>query len=77
MSHITTFPVSQTVEIDYTNWRGERSVRRIVPDRIQWTANNWHKETQWLLRAWDEEKHDFRDFAVKDIHSWRPALGKE
>lgn len=62
-----------TVEIDYTNWRGERSVRRVVPERIQWTANKWHRELQWLLRAWDEEKRDFRDFAMKDIHSWRPV----
>ncbi len=33
------------VIIDYTNWRGERSVRRIFPLGISFENNEWHPET--------------------------------
>jgi hypothetical protein len=68
------------VIIDYTNWRGERRKRRIVPHDIRFDSTDWHKEPQWLVRAADVELHRqgkpaMRDFALKDIHSWRPAHG--
>lgn len=58
------------VAIDYTNYRGERSLRRVLPLGIFWGANEWHPEEQWLLSAMDLEKNAARIFAVKDIHSW-------
>lgn len=63
----------QHVLIDYTNWRGERSIRPIVPnmESLWYGFNDWHKEAQWLLDAYDVEKGDIRTFAMKDIHSWR------
>ena len=61
---------SQAVTIDYTNWRGERSVRRVVPWEMRWGSNEWHKAEQWLLRAYDIEKKDTREFAMSGIHSW-------
>lgn len=62
------------VQIDYTNWKGERRERLITPRQggIFWGSNEWHKEPQWLLRAFCHEKKAERVFAVKDIHSWRP-----
>ncbi len=62
-----------TVEIDYTNYRGERSLRKIVPDSVHWGSNEWHTEDQWLLYALDVEKQAMRHFAMKDIHSWTPV----
>jgi predicted DNA-binding transcriptional regulator YafY len=61
------------VQIDYTNWRGKRSLRLITPGTIRWATTPWHPEPQWILGAWDEQKGAFRDFAMKDIHSWRPV----
>lgn len=61
------------VIIDYTNWKGERSTRTVVPDVIYWGSNEWHKEPQWLLTAFDVEKQAKRNFAMKDIHSWTPV----
>jgi predicted DNA-binding transcriptional regulator YafY len=61
----------ETVVIDYTNYRGVRSIRTIIPEAIAFTQNEWHPEPQWLLAAWDVEKEKSRTFAVKDIHSWR------
>lgn len=60
------------VEIDYTNYRGERAIRRIKPGSIGFTTSPWHPEPQWILFAWDVEKQAHRQFAMKDIHAWRP-----
>lgn len=58
------------VTIDYTNWRGERSTRRVRPLDLVFENNEWHPETQWLLEAYDLERQAIRTFAVKNIHSW-------
>lgn len=58
------------VTIDYTNWRGKRSIYRIVPIGISFGDSEWHPDTQWLLRAVDVERNVEREFAIKDIHSW-------
>jgi hypothetical protein len=59
-----------TVTIDYTNWRGERAIRRVKPVRIRFGSNEWHREPQWLLYAVDVEKRALRAFALCSIHSW-------
>lgn len=68
---------SQDVAIDYTNHRGERSIRRIKPVVMYWGTTEWHKEPQWLLNALDLGKNLTRTFAMKDIHSWKPYRSKE
>lgn len=60
----------QHVIIDYTNWRGQRDMRRIVPISMRFENNEWHPDTQWLLEATDVEKGDIRTFAVVNIHGW-------
>lgn len=63
------------VMIDYTNYRGERGLRRVIPDQIFFGSNEWHPEPQWLMLAYDCEKKAERIFSVRDIHSWRvPSL---
>lgn len=44
------------VNICYTNWKGETSIRLIEPLRIYFGSNQWHPEEQWLLEATDCEK---------------------
>jgi hypothetical protein len=61
------------VIIDYTNWRGERRSRVIAPTGlIEFANTEWHPDTQWLLEAVDMEDGKTKNFAIKDIHSWRP-----
>jgi predicted DNA-binding transcriptional regulator YafY len=60
----------KVVVIDYTNWRGERSKRRIQPLRITFGNNEWHPDKQWLLKAIDLDKKEIRFFALANIHSW-------
>ncbi|UYO50316.1 WYL domain-containing protein [Rhodopseudomonas palustris] len=58
--------------IDYTNWRGERRWRRIVPLRIVFQNSEWHPAPQWIMHAVDVETGAIREFAMKDIHEWKP-----
>ena len=60
----------QTATIDYTNWRGERRQRRIVPCGIIFSSNKWHPEPQWLLLAKDEGDATIKTFAMVNIHTW-------
>lgn len=58
------------VYIDYTNYRGERSVRFVRPSEIWFGSTEFHPIAQWLLRAYDLDKDAERDFAFLDIHQW-------
>lgn len=60
---------AQPVRIDYTNWRGERRLRDIIPIRLYFGSTSHHPEPQWLLLARDLEKNERRTFSLKDIHN--------
>jgi predicted DNA-binding transcriptional regulator YafY len=51
-------------EFDYTNYKGETGKRRAQMICIFYGSNEWHKEEQWLLEAYDMDKRDFRFFAM-------------
>jgi hypothetical protein len=59
------------VVIDYTNHRGERALRTVEPMAMEYRVSPWHEGKQWIMQAWDVDKEAERDFAMKDIHSWR------
>jgi hypothetical protein len=56
------------LEIYYTNWKGEREIRRIVPLACYYGSNDWHKEPQFLMDAYDIDKKACRTFAMAYIH---------
>jgi hypothetical protein len=66
----STLPEKPFATIDYTNWRGERSLRRIRPLWVEYGSNEWHPEEQWLLVALDEKTNQRRTFALSQIHQW-------
>ncbi len=66
---------TRQIEIDYTNYKGERAWRRIEPstepDAMYFgTQLPYHEMPQWLLRARDVERNVERVFAVLGIQ-WR------
>lgn len=61
---------NKQVRILYTNYRGEKGYRNIIPEKIWFGATEWHPEEQWLLDAHDAEKDALRNFAMKDIETW-------
>lgn len=60
----------QEINICYTNYRGETSIRKIIPIKIWFGKTDWHPEDQWLLDATDVEKNAVRSFSMKDIKAW-------
>jgi hypothetical protein len=58
------------IEIDYTNYRGERAVRKILPIRVFYGKTEYHPEEQWLLKALDWDRNVERDFSLNSIHRW-------
>lgn len=66
----------RTVLVDYTNHRGERAVRAILPTgEMFWAATEWHPEEQWLFEGIDVERGCARTFAAKGIHQWGATPG--
>lgn len=63
-------PLGTPVNIDYTNYKGERRTREIWPICIVFGATDEHPEDQWLIYALDTNRGVFRTFAMKNIHSW-------
>lgn len=59
------------VKFMYTNYRGETSLRRVKPLRIEFEATEFHPERQWLLVGWDFDRQAERGFAMKDIKDWQ------
>lgn len=58
----------EALTFDYINYRGERSTRRVIPDRVWFGSTSWHPEPQWLLSAVDLDKDSAqRDFALVDM----------
>lgn len=62
----------KVLRIVYTNYRGETSLREVVPNRIWFGATDWHPEEQWLLDAFDLEKNAERSFALSAIRTCFP-----
>ncbi len=74
------FHVEHALEIDYTNWRGERAKRMIVPKfislkpaiaLIEFIETPHHKPAVWCYRAWDIAKAAERTYALCQIHATR------
>lgn len=54
-------------ECDYTNWRGEKSTRRVRPIGLWHGSTDWHPTPCLLLKAVDLEKNAERDFKLVDF----------
>jgi predicted DNA-binding transcriptional regulator YafY len=62
---------NREVWIDYTNYKGERKWRHIIPRGIMFCTSDWHPDLQWVIYATDLDKDQPREFALKDIRAWR------
>lgn len=60
--------LSKAIAFTYRNYRGEVGSRLVTPQRI-FFADSRHEyhPGQWVMRGWDHDKKEFRDFAWKDI----------
>lgn len=51
----------------YKNHRGEIGIRRVIPSMFYFGHTHWHQDSQWLLRGFDLDKNQMREFAFKEI----------
>lgn len=61
--------ISRKLNIVYKNYHGEISKRSIAPKSIRFGFSEWHTEPQWLMTAYDYEKNEMREFAMRDMSS--------
>ncbi len=62
--------VDETVkelQFKYKNWRGETSLRTVLPIEIWYGKTEWHPIEQWFMKAIDSDKGEERDFALVDM----------
>ena len=69
IEHTIEHHIEQAITVRYKNWRGEIATRKIVPiaGSLRWGSTEWHPEKQWLLKVWDVERNDYREYALCDI----------
>lgn len=51
----------------YRNYKGKEGMRRVRPLSLRFGTSEWHKEPQWLMRAYDLENDKEREFAMRDM----------
>ena len=56
------------IEVEYTNYRGIKAVRRVEPRRMWFGATDYHPEPQWLMDVFDLDRGAIRTFAMRDIN---------
>jgi predicted DNA-binding transcriptional regulator YafY len=61
------------VQIDYTNHRGERRLRLVLPITIWFGKSAYHPYASWILTAKCLEKNETRHFFMGNIHEWKPC----
>ena len=54
----------------YTNYKGQTSIRTVIPLKFYYGCTDYHTEEQWLLEAHDHTKNDIRIFAMKYVRCW-------
>lgn len=55
------------LEFDYVNWKGEKGHREVEVLGLYYGSNEFHPEEQWILFAFDIDKHAYRTFTMKDM----------
>ena len=59
--------MQQAMKFYYRNYKGVCGYRTVLDPKFWFGSTEFHKEPQWLIRAYDIDKDAIRDFAVNDI----------
>jgi hypothetical protein len=63
--------MSEEIKFKYKNWKGEVSIRTMIPIEVKFCSTEWHTEEQWIMFAHDVSKGEIRGFALRDCDfSW-------
>lgn len=56
-----------TLTIVYRNHKGTIATRHVRPVYTWYGSTEWHPDEQWLLNVYDEDKGEYRDYAMGDM----------
>lgn len=59
--------LDRSIKVKYKNWKGETSIRIIIPEQIHYGHTAYHPQDQWLLDVWDIEKDAQRTYSMMNI----------
>ena len=66
------FEEGKLIEIEYTNYKGEKYRTEIKPMSLYWGETEWHPGMQLLLVARSKKSNgELRTFSVKSISDWK------
>lgn len=57
---------SQAIRFHYRNWQGKVALRHATPISLRFGTSEWHREEQWLMRAYDHDHQAECEFALTD-----------
>jgi predicted DNA-binding transcriptional regulator YafY len=67
---------SQALRFLYVNWKGEAGLRRATPISIRIGTSQWHPQPGTLMLAYDHDKNDVREFALRDCDFLTPSRSR-
>ena len=47
----------QQIQFEYINYKGIKSTRNVIPVSLYFGSTEFHPENQWLMVAYDLDKH--------------------
>lgn len=62
------------VRFTYTNWRGKKSERQAILERIFWGTTTYYKVPQWLVMGYDLDKRADRTYALARFEDPKPLV---
>ena len=68
---VDTGKTAKTIQIDYTNHRGERAWRTITPYEMYWGTCQCSPNEGWIIKAFCHDRMAERHFALLNIHAVR------
>ena len=57
----------QAIKFMYTNYKGERAERHVMPNGLEYGEFPYHEGPQWFLHGQCLDRKARRTFALKDI----------
>lgn len=57
------------LSVDFTNWKGDRRRRRLIPVELWFGSTNWHPKPQYLMKCMDaDDNNAVKDFPLALFH---------
>lgn len=64
------------VTIFFTDSSGVNRERSVIPQRVWYGCTEWYPKEQWLLDAYDTERHVVRSFSLATIKGFDGHTGE-